>query len=37
MRLRAYAFVEGRRLAQVAGDVVDRKLRFQPEPGDEPQ
>ncbi|ANS70681.1 hypothetical protein SLINC_8457 [Streptomyces lincolnensis] len=35
VRLRAYAFVQGRRLAGVAADVVARRLRFSPatEPG----
>jgi AmiR/NasT family two-component response regulator len=31
-RLRAKAFADGRRLADVAADVVARKLRFEPEP-----
>ena len=31
-RLRAYAFVHDRRLGDVARDVVDRRLRFDPEP-----
>ncbi|WP_405873161.1 ANTAR domain-containing protein [Streptomyces sp. NBC_00005] len=35
VRLRAYAFMQGRRLADVAADVVARRLRFSPdaEPG----
>ncbi|MFF1654410.1 ANTAR domain-containing protein [Streptomyces sp. NPDC058249] len=35
VRLRAYAFMQGRRLADVAADVVDHRLRFSPdtEPG----
>jgi ANTAR domain/GAF domain len=31
-RLRAYAFAEGRRLGDVARDVVERRLRFEPDP-----
>lgn len=33
-RLRAFAFVEDRRLANVAGDIVARRLRFHPDGGD---
>ena len=33
-RLRAHAFVEDRRLADVAGDVVARRCRFHPDGGD---
>jgi hypothetical protein len=33
IRLRAYAYVAGRALRDVAGDVVARQLRFDPEPG----
>jgi hypothetical protein len=32
MRLRAYAYAHDRRLRDVAGDVVARRLRFEPEP-----
>jgi hypothetical protein len=32
MRLRAYAYANDRRLRDVAGDVVARRLRFEPEP-----
>lgn len=31
IRLRAYAYANGRRLRDVAGDVVARRLRFQPD------
>ncbi|WP_425315361.1 ANTAR domain-containing protein [Streptomyces viridochromogenes] len=31
VRLRAYAYVQGRRLADVAADVVARRLRFSPD------
>jgi hypothetical protein len=31
-RLRAYAFVHDRRLGDVARDVVERRLRFDPDP-----
>ncbi|MEJ8644479.1 ANTAR domain-containing protein [Streptomyces sp. MS1.HAVA.3] len=30
VRLRAYAYTHGRRLAEVAADVVARRLRFRP-------
>lgn len=32
-RLRAYAYAQDRRLADVAGDIVTRRLRLQPDPG----
>lgn len=35
-RLRAYAYAENRRLVDVALDVVERRLRFTPEPSDPP-
>jgi hypothetical protein len=35
-RLRAYAYAQDRRLADVAGDVVARRLRLQPEPDRDP-
>jgi hypothetical protein len=35
-RLRAYAYVQDRRLADVAGDVVARRLRLRPEPDPDP-
>jgi hypothetical protein len=31
LRLRAHAYLTGRRLSQVASDVVDRRLRFDPD------
>ena len=31
-RLRAHAYAEGRRLGDVARDVVERRLRFEPDP-----
>jgi hypothetical protein len=31
LRLRAHAYLTGRHLSQVAGDVVERRLRFDPE------
>ncbi|MBE1491520.1 ANTAR domain-containing protein [Plantactinospora soyae] len=31
-RLRAYAYAHDRRLGDVARDVVERRLRFQPDP-----
>ena len=34
-RLRAYAYARDRRLADVAGDIVARRLRLDPEPGQE--
>lgn len=34
VRLQAFAFVNGRLLNDVAGEVVSRRLRFQPEPDD---
>ena len=34
-RLRAYAYAEGRRLGDVARDVVERRLRFEPDPPNE--
>jgi AmiR/NasT family two-component response regulator len=34
-RLRAYAYSRDRRLADVAGDIVARRLRLDPEPGQE--
>jgi hypothetical protein len=34
IRLRAYAYAAGRELRDVAGDVVARELRFEPEPGE---
>ncbi|MFF4352837.1 ANTAR domain-containing protein [Streptomyces sp. NPDC001530] len=37
VRLRAHAFMQGRRLADVAADVVARRLRFSPEPEPEPE
>jgi AmiR/NasT family two-component response regulator len=33
-RLRAYAYANDRRLGDVARDVVDRRLRFNPDPLD---
>ena len=33
-RLRAYAYAEDRRLADVAGDIVARRLRLEPDPRD---
>ena len=33
-RLRAYAYAEDRRLADVAGDIVARRLRLEPDPLD---
>ncbi len=33
LRLRAHAYLTGRRLSQVASDVVERTLRFDPDPG----
>jgi hypothetical protein len=33
IRLRAYAYAHGRRLHDVAGDVVSRRLRFDPDEG----
>jgi hypothetical protein len=35
-RLRAYAYAEDRRLGDVARDVVDRRLRFEPDPPSAP-
>jgi hypothetical protein len=35
-RLRAFAFLSDRRLADVASDVVARRLRFQPDGSDGP-
>jgi hypothetical protein len=32
-RLRAYAYADGLRLADVAGDIVARRLRLHPAPG----
>jgi AmiR/NasT family two-component response regulator len=32
-RLRAYAYSQDRRLAEVAGDIVARRLRLRPDPG----
>jgi AmiR/NasT family two-component response regulator len=32
VRLRGYAFAQGRRLGEVACDVVERRLRFEPDP-----
>jgi hypothetical protein len=32
LRLRAYAYAGDRRLTEVAGDVVARRLRFDPDP-----
>jgi hypothetical protein len=32
VRLRAYAYCEGRRLADVASDIVARRLRLHPDP-----
>jgi hypothetical protein len=32
LRLRAHAYLTGRRMAQVASDVVERRLRFDPDP-----
>ncbi|MCX5175366.1 ANTAR domain-containing protein [Streptomyces virginiae] len=32
VRLRAYSYAHGRRLAEVAADVVARRLRFTPDP-----
>lgn len=37
VRLRAHAFGHGRPLAEVAGDVVARRLRFTPHPPDDPE
>jgi hypothetical protein len=37
VRLRAHAYAQGRRLADVAGDVVARRLRFPPEPAPAPE
>jgi AmiR/NasT family two-component response regulator len=34
-RLRAYAYAENRRLADVASDIVARRLRLHPDPGPE--
>jgi AmiR/NasT family two-component response regulator len=34
-RLRAYAYARDRRLADVAGDIVARRLRLDPDPGQE--
>jgi AmiR/NasT family two-component response regulator len=34
-RLRAYAYAEDRRLDDVARDVVERRLRFEPDPPSE--
>ena len=34
-RLRAYAYARDRRLADVAGDIVARRLRLEPDPGQE--
>ena len=31
-RLRAYAYAQDRRLAEVARDIVSRRLRLQPDP-----
>ncbi|KPI02813.1 ANTAR domain protein [Actinobacteria bacterium OK074] len=36
VRLRAYAFMRGRRLADVAADLVAHRLRFSPEPETDP-
>jgi hypothetical protein len=36
-RLRAYAYAEERRLADVAGDIVARRLRLDPDPAPEPE
>jgi hypothetical protein len=36
VRLRAYAYCEGRRLADVAGDIVARRLRLHPDPDPDP-
>ena len=35
-RLRAYAYSEDRRLADVAGDIVARRLRLDPDPEPDP-
>lgn len=35
VRLRAYAYTHGRRLAEVAADVVARRLRFTPDPDED--
>jgi ANTAR domain len=35
-RLRAYAYARDRRLADVAGDIVARRLRLDPDPGQDP-
>jgi hypothetical protein len=32
VRLRAHAYANGRRLREVAGDVVARRMRFDPDP-----
>jgi hypothetical protein len=34
--LRAYAFTHGRRLGEVAADVLDRRIRLSPDPGNGP-
>jgi hypothetical protein len=36
VRLRAYAYADGRRLAEVAADVVARRLRLSPDPAPDP-
>jgi hypothetical protein len=36
IRLRAYAYAHDRRLRDVAGDVVARRLRFHPDPQEDP-
>jgi hypothetical protein len=36
-RLRAYAYAEERRLADVAADIVARRLRLSPDPGPAPE
>jgi ANTAR domain len=33
VRLRAYSYSQDRRLAEVAGDIVARRLRLRPDPG----
>jgi ANTAR domain len=37
IRLRAYAYAHDRRLSEVAADVVNRRLRFSPDPDSDPE
>ena len=37
VRLRAYAYAHDRRLADLAGDIVARRVRLRPDPGLSPE